>query len=383
LEHRNDRRVEFLESIKEYPFNIYRFNAIKNSKSYIGCALSHLYLIEYAKRMNLPYIIVAEDDAVINVSPEKISTLLDILTNNLDKWNIFNGCPTFGDGLEHDDNILVSESFNELLKVSNYGLSTAFIIYNRNIYDKLLTFDFKIAIDQHIQKISLQHIHKNEMIVYQRASYSDIEKKICDKTYEDYFQFSIQKINRYPIVRRELVFPWPKVFIGILSRQKYEYRRKLQKLNNCPFEYMYFIGKPERMDVEVDMKNRIVYLPCKDDYESLTLKVYHMLKWIQTNKEVDYILKTDDDIQFNFANLSEIFLRAHLLKIDYGGYIAQNKKEVLLPLLEFCQGGGYILSKKSIDVIVNNLLSEYTIFEDISIANCLYKQGILPVKLNI
>jgi hypothetical protein len=93
--------------------------------------------------------------------------------------------------------------------------------------------------------------------------------------------------------------------------------------------------------------------------------------------------KTDDDIQFNFANLSEIFLRAHLLKIDYGGYIVQNKKEVLLPLIEFCPGGGYILSKRSIDVIINNLLDEYTIFEDISIANCLYKQGILPVKLNM
>jgi hypothetical protein len=399
LEHRNDRRVEFLDSIKEYPFNIYRFNAIKHPKSYIGCSLSHLYLIEYAKRMNLPYIIIAEDDAILNVSPEKVDELIEILTNNLDKWNIFNGCPTFGSGSENDDNIILSEGFNQLLKVSNFGLCSTFNIHNRSIYDKLLIFDFKIPIDCHIEKMTLQHIYKNEMFSYQRASYSDIEKINYDKVYEDFFKFSIQKINKHPVVKRELIFPWPKVFIGILSCRKYEYRRKLQKLNNCPFEYMYFIGKPECIDVEVDIENRTVYLPCKDDYESLTLKVYHMLKWIQTNKEVDYILKTDDDIQFNFSNLSEIFLRAHLLNIDYGGYVVQNKekyslyhsirndvqnkKEVLLPLIEFCPGGGYILSKRSIDIVINNLLDEYTILEDVSIANCLYKQGILPVKLNM
>jgi GR25 family glycosyltransferase involved in LPS biosynthesis len=399
LEHRNDRRIEFLESIKEYPFNIYRFNAIKHTKSYIGCALSHLYLIEYAKRMNLPYIIIAEDDGILNVSPEKVSEVIETLINNLDKWNVFNGCPTFGSGTENDNNIIVSEGFNELLKVSNFGLCSTFNIHNKNIYDKLLNFDFKIPIDCHIEKMTLQHIYKNEMFSYQRASYSDIEKIDYDKVYEDYFRFSIDKINKHPISKREVIFPWPKVFIGILSCQKYEYRRKLQQLNTCPFEYMYFIGDPELTESRIDIKNKVVYLPCKDDYESLALKVYNMLKWIAKNREVDYVLKTDDDIQFNFSNLSEIFLRAHLLNIDYGGYVVQNKEEysayhstrndvkvkqeVKLPLIEFCPGGGYILSKKAIDVIVNNLLNEYNILEDISIAKCLYNKGILPVKLNI
>ncbi len=399
LEHRNDRRIEFLESFKNYPFNIYRFNAIKHSKSYIGCALSHLYLIEYAKRMNLPYIIIVEDDAILNVSSEKVSEVIDVLTNNLDKWNIFNGCPTFGNNSENEDSIIVSEAFNDLLKVSNFGLCSTFNIHNKNIYDKLLTFDFKIPIDCHIEKMTLLHIYKNEMFSYQRASYSDIENIHYDKVYEDYFRFSINKINKFPIIKRDLKFPWPKVFIGILSCQKYEYRRKFQGMNICPFDYMYFIGDPKLTESRIDNKNKIVYLPCKDDYESLSIKVQQMLKWIAENKEVDYILKTDDDIQFNFPNLSEIFLRAHLLNIDYGGYAVQNKEKystyhckrndvnskqaVELPLIDFCPGGGYILSKKAINIIVNKLLDKYTILEDISVANCLYNEGILPVKLNL
>ncbi len=182
LEHRNDRRDQFLTSFKDYPFNVNRFKAIKHSKGYLGCSLSHLYLVKYAKEKNLPYIIVAEDDCLIKSKPEEVKNLLNVLTNNLDKWNIFNGAPTFGGNKD----FIIDDTFDDSILSTNWGQSTAFMIYNKSVYDMLLNFNFTLAIDVYIAKKFTQHIY-NKVFAIQRASYSDIELHIQGAKYEQYF----------------------------------------------------------------------------------------------------------------------------------------------------------------------------------------------------
>ena len=57
------------------------------------------------------------------------------------------------------------------------------------------------------------------------------------------------------------------------------------------------------------------------------------------------------------------------------------KGKINIPDTEYCPGGGYFISKKSINVLLDNLLKNNTIFEDQSVGYCLNKQQIYPKKI--
>jgi len=192
-------------------------------------------------------------------------------------------------------------------------------------------------------------------------------------------------------------------FMGIISCEKYKHRQKEQKIPNG-FDYKYFIGDkslPEN-EYKVDIENNIVYVPCPDNYESLTLKVYHMIKWtIQNKPHIKYIIKCDDDVKFNTFFFKESCKYITNKNFDYIGEKYKNitienshhfgktedlelsKTKIKTPITQFCVGPCYFLSKKSCDIILENLLKEYTIFEDISIGNCLTKNGIECNNINL
>ena len=86
-----------------------------------------------------------------------------------------------------------------------------------------------------------------------------------------------------------------KLFTIILTCEKYEHKMLSQDTSKLK-DYMYFIGNPALSSPLV--KGDIVYLPCPDNYESLTLKTLMAIKWVVENKEFDLLLKTDDDVTF-------------------------------------------------------------------------------------
>lgn len=187
-----------------------------------------------------------------------------------------------------------------------------------------------------------------------------------------------------------------KFFMGILSCKKYEKRRQAQDLTKCPYEYRYFIGDETLTDYVEDIDNKIVYVPCKDTYEELTTKVYHMMKWIYTNrKDIRYVIKTDDDIRFNFERLKMDASYILQNQYDYAGVKVKARKSssyhqgkvddetlnntvVKLPKTYFCPGGCYFVSSKSLKILVDNLLKDCTIYEDQSVGYCLSKFKIFP-----
>lgn len=201
LAHRNDRRKESLTILNNGVFKVNIFNAISAPIGWHGCAMSHLSLIKYAKEKNLDHIIVAEDDLQFKVGSDVIANTIKTLVENVDKWEIFNGSPTFW-GIRHDLKLLtVTESFAKDLAVLNWGQSTTFMIYNRSCYEEMLQYkiDDGLQIDQFIAKNFKQIVYTPSPFCIQRQSFSDIGKIQTDSQYENYF------IKQHDIIHRRLL----------------------------------------------------------------------------------------------------------------------------------------------------------------------------------
>jgi hypothetical protein len=215
LKHRQDRQKEIKEDLKDTStFNIHFFEAIKNSKGWIGCSQSHLSLIKYAKENNKPYIIVAEDDFLFKISEEKVKEALTKLTSNLSDWDVFNGSPSFWDKRNNLSDLDFvkpdSEELKNLFVKVNWGQSTSFMIYNKSSYDKMLSYKYKEEIDQYIAKNFFQIVYKNEPFSIQKALYSDVSNKTQTKDYENFF------LDQHTIIQKIIPKEKEKV-IGIYS----------------------------------------------------------------------------------------------------------------------------------------------------------------------
>jgi hypothetical protein len=192
-------------------------------------------------------------------------------------------------------------------------------------------------------------------------------------------------------------------FLGLLSCDKYKDRREKQKIPNN-FEYRYFIGDetlPEN-EYREDIENKIIYVPCPDNYENLTFKVYYMIKWVIQNRPyIKYLVKSDDDVKFNSYQFTETCKYINNKNFDYIGEKHKNitaenshhfgktqdeilsKTKIKTPITNFCVGPCYFLSRKSCNIIIDNLLKDYCLYEDISIGNCLFKNGIKCENINL
>lgn len=179
------------------------------------------------------------------------------------------------------------------------------------------------------------------------------------------------------------------MFTCIISCEKYKHKILLQDTSNLIGEYRYFIGNPDlREPVE---QGKIVYLPCEDNYENLTKKTLMALEW---SKRLDFqfLLKTDDDVSFGkgIENLIDNVKMDYFGKVVKGGYVSNwhrgkcdseelNNKSFSVPNINYCVGGGYFLSKKAVNLIIENShKEEVSIFEDVSIATILLSQGVTP-----
>jgi GR25 family glycosyltransferase involved in LPS biosynthesis len=215
LEKRTDRKSEFLsQSQVSELFNVNIFNAISFPKGWIGCGLSHMYLVYYALMNNLPYIIVAEDDCDFKLDNNQIKNILDTLLTNLDDWDVFNGSPSFSDKTSNLKDIDFTLPKSEILKKdfvkTTWGQATSFMIYNKSSYSKLLQYSFNCIIDQFVSNNFNQIIYKHNPFSIQRASFSDLGLLNPGKKYEDFF------IKQYDIIKSVKVNEEEKT-IGIYS----------------------------------------------------------------------------------------------------------------------------------------------------------------------
>ena len=179
LNSQGDRWAKINKDFKNSSINLVRLPAIRYDKKkqtnggHIGCGLSFMKAVRYAKKNNLNTILIFEDDnKPLKDFDKRWNILKRWLDKNLDKWEIFNGGARF---IGWDEYYKKKESVDvfktrmiheieesEYLFQTGKILSTNWIYINKNAYDKVLkwelfvnnTNDYKfLTIDQYLGDI--------------------------------------------------------------------------------------------------------------------------------------------------------------------------------------------------------------------------------------
>ena len=128
LDNRPDRRTHIEKQMNGLKWNANRFSAIKHNIGSIGCTLSHLSLLKYAKHNNLDYIIILEDD-VLFLNP-------NLFLNSLHK--VLDCSIEFDVLLFAGNNVGPYTKINEnCVKITQCKTTTAYLVKN-HYYDTLI-----------------------------------------------------------------------------------------------------------------------------------------------------------------------------------------------------------------------------------------------------
>jgi hypothetical protein len=173
----------------------------------------------------------------------------------------------------------------------------------------------------------------------------------------------------------------------ILNCIKYAHKRELQRatwLHHVNIPWFHIIGNPEMSnDFEINKNECVIYVKCKDTYESLSMKTYLALYAIRTVfPDIDYILKTDDDMKCNIKEFNNML--QSIDGYDYGGELIYAPRHLSVyhypnvssdlhrpfEILEtyYCPGRFYFLSKKACDNVLSSKKWVFScMFEDYAI----------------
>lgn len=182
LDTRSDRKAFFENQMRMVGLKATRFNAIKNANGAIGCSLSHLHLLQHAKKYNLDHILIMEDD-IMFLNPQIFVQNLNNFLLNHDNFDVLLiAGNNMGEYVRIDDNCV---------KITHCQTTTGYLVKN-HYYDKLIdnfktgikhfintNLKLQYAIDQYW--CSLQSVDNwyllTPLTVSQKPDYSDIEKK--------------------------------------------------------------------------------------------------------------------------------------------------------------------------------------------------------------
>ena len=194
---------------------------------------------------------------------------------------------------------------------------------------------------------------------------------------------------------------YSKYLLLILNCRKYSEKRKRQLegwLKEFPMEYYHVIGDESVDKYKFDEDNRVLYVECKDDYMSLCHKTCMMVRAVYESKpEIEYILKTDDDMDCCMNRFDEII--GVMKGYDYGGFMinvpegvyskyhtlrddVENKDYIKLYGCEYCNGRFYFLSRISMELIVGNeWIMKSSVYEDNAVGYVLSKYKIRKIGI--
>ena len=166
------------KEFKDTILNLNFVEAIKEKPGWIGCLKSHLKIIQIAKEKNLDYVIVLEDDNVINNKESfntKLNLIIEFLENNLDKWNIFNAAPVINKQSKFTNKY---KYLNEIFYEITHCSATGFIIYNKNVYNFFLEYNRLIKQKQ-------KNTYKIDMIIFNNFKILTTYPIMCKQLNED------------------------------------------------------------------------------------------------------------------------------------------------------------------------------------------------------
>lgn len=205
LEHRTDRKEHVEQELKNLGIQATRFNAIKMTNGAIGCSMSHLKILEDAKKNKLEHVLIIEDDIKF-LDPElfknQFNKFIELHGNN---WDVI---------LFAGNNMPPYEKIDDTcVKVSRCQTTTGYLVNGH--YINVLSSNVKMGLTNLLNKpdekskfaidkfwFVLQGASKWYLItpltVVQREDYSDIEQKITN--YEDMMQ-DLDKAELFKAIR--------------------------------------------------------------------------------------------------------------------------------------------------------------------------------------
>lgn len=207
LDTRPDRKHHFENQMKILDWNAKRYSAIKHQMGALGCSMSHLSLLQFAKNNNLEHILIMEDDIKF-LDPELFKSQLNLFLSNHKSWDVI---------LVGGNNIPPYRKIDDTcVKVTNCHTTTGYLV-NAHYFDILIE-NFTNGINNLI-KSPEQHtlyaidqfwtqLQKRDnwfliipLTVTQRTDYSDIEKRptnytpvMIDLDKDNYFRIKKESI---------------------------------------------------------------------------------------------------------------------------------------------------------------------------------------------
>ncbi len=189
LESRPDRKSFFEKQMKSMGFLATRFNAIKNSCGAVGCSLSHLALLKYAKKCDLDHILIMEDDIMFLKPSVFIQNLNNFLKNHKDFDVLIIAGNNMGEYTRIDENCV---------KIQKCQTTTGYLV-KKHYYDKLI-HNFEEGVNNLMKNINLRSDYAIDqywcslqlvdtwylltpLTVSQKPDYSDIEKRPINYNY--------------------------------------------------------------------------------------------------------------------------------------------------------------------------------------------------------
>lgn len=185
LAHRTDRWESMEVQFEEHGLTVERFNAIEGtdikrmtraSVGNNGCTLSHWELVSRARVMNLPAIMVLEDDAVLCENfQQHLDEVIEALDIDCPDWDML----MFGGS--HKEPLLGS---HPLYRQCTKTLTTHGYIIRQSLYDTVIKIMQELDTEVDGYYSSLQPSRKifvaNPPLAWQRADYSDIQQRWMD-----------------------------------------------------------------------------------------------------------------------------------------------------------------------------------------------------------
>lgn len=171
-------------------------------------------------------------------------------------------------------------------------------------------------------------------------------------------------------------------------------KRVIEMLENAKVNYLLLKGNSE--SIIYNEENKTLFVNVVDVYENLPMKIYKGYEWIYNNTDYEYVYKIDDDFVFTEKNklFNEMydyygnFLVKNLDRKWHFGKCSNNELNNLEYagkfIAPYAAGGvGYILSRKSIEILINNkklFKNKYEIYEDKLVGDILYNNKIYVVN---
>jgi len=197
LDSRPDR-WEHMQVAWKGAFELTRVSAVQETPGWVGCALSHIKIVEDAKQRGDPMVLVWEDDCIPrNRHPRAVKELWNEISYKLsccrDQWDVVLGATSAA---------YKGATYNQPLSTRNmevydlpHGFTTHWTLYNSSAYDRMI--EWKTLRDPQIDVYLFKTFRVKVVVPFlaeQNTGYSDIESQQVD--YHDMFDRTELLLNQ-------------------------------------------------------------------------------------------------------------------------------------------------------------------------------------------